>query len=301
MTVYETQLAAGRRRSFIGLCLLEARPPVQIIFLLRFVAGTLLGFPGPDGLWRVVTGGFAWECAVVFVYLFNGAMDVVEDSVNGSRRPIARGALPRDVALRVSYGAALLALLAGASLGFGFFAGVLAFLLLGYLYSAPPFALKRSPAGTFVVITWAGLLTYWGGFAAGGAALEPLTLLTGCVLAVAMSLWMGVVGATTKDFSDADGDAAAGRSSVATKLGETAVRRWVGVAAICLGAVFLALALTVVPQLIVSAAVTLTGALVLAGAAVSPWSRGSRSAARRPYRIFMVTQYAAHLAVALCG
>lgn len=300
MAVYQTRTATAERTRYVWLCLSEARPPVQIIFLLRFMAGALLGAPEPAGLGRVLVGGCVWECAVIFVYLFNGAMDVVEDRVNGSRRPIARGALPRYVALRFAYSAGAVALLGGAVMGPGFLAGVAAFVLLGYLYSAPPFALKCYPAGTMLVAASGGILTYWAGFFSGDAAvLKPLPMLAGFVLAVAMSLWMGIVGAVTKDFSDVEGDAAAGRGSAAAALGETVVRRLVGASAIGLGGSYLAIAVAFVPTLVPSAAVTLAGAVILAVVAVGNLSRGSRHAARRPYRIFMVTQYAAHLAVAL--
>ncbi|MFD1535515.1 UbiA family prenyltransferase [Nonomuraea guangzhouensis] len=293
--------------SLVRLCLSEARPVVQIIFLLRFASGSALG----SGMTAsVLLGAFAWECAVVFVYLLNGVTDVVEDAVNASRRPIARGALPRGFARGFAFLAGGLALLAGLAMGAEFFAAIAAFMLLGYLYSAPPYQLKRHPAGAAVVVTLGGLLTYWGGLASGDGTTGGLLtnwgdgtpgdpLLAAGVLAVAMSLWMGLVGTPTKDFSDTAGDAAAGRRSAADLFGASAVRRGVGLTAIALGGAYLYAASALAPMLVPAAAVTLAGAIVLAVLAVSPLSRGSRKAARLPYRVFMATQYGTHLVVAL--
>ncbi|MEV0230727.1 UbiA family prenyltransferase [Nonomuraea sp. NPDC050786] len=279
------------------LCLAEARPVVQVIFLLRFCSGAALG-SGMSA--RVLLGAFAWECAVVFVYLLNGVTDVVEDRVNVSGRPIARGELPPGQARRFACLAAGVALLAGAALGLWFVAAVAGFLLLGYLYNAPPCQLKRHPAGAVATVTLGGLLTYWAGLVSGeGLTGDARPLLAAAVLAVAMSLWMGLVGTSTKDFSDVAGDAAAGRRSAADLFGATAVRGGVGLAAVALGGAFLWVSAALTPVLVTAAAVTLSGAVVLAGLAVSPLSRGSRTAARRPYRAFMVTQYGAHLAVAV--
>ncbi|MGW0808325.1 UbiA family prenyltransferase [Nonomuraea sp. NPDC002799] len=281
--------------SLVRLCLSEARPVVQVIFLLRFASGAALG----SGLTaRVLLGALAWECAVVFVYLLNGVTDVVEDAVNASRRPIARGALPRGFARGFAFLAGGLALLEGLAIGPGFAVAIAAFMLLGYLYSAPPCTLKRHPAGAAVVVTLGGLLTYFGGLASGdGTSGAPL--LAAGVLAVAMSLWMGLVGTPTKDFSDTAGDAAAGRRSAADLFGTSAVRRGVGLTAIALGGAYLLAASALAPVLVPAAAITLIGAIVLAVLAVSPLSRGSRKAARLPYRMFMTTQYGTHLCVAL--
>jgi len=81
----------------LSLCLVEARPVVQVIFLARFVCAAL---PGPFS-GRVALGAVSWLFAVLAVYLANGVTDIVEDRHNGSTRPIASGALDVGFARQV--------------------------------------------------------------------------------------------------------------------------------------------------------------------------------------------------------
>jgi 4-hydroxybenzoate polyprenyltransferase len=289
-------IAAAGRFSHILLCLSEARPIVQLIFLLRFVTGAALGLSADSqNLVLVVFGALTWECAVVFVYLLNGAMDMLEDRINDSKRPIAAGILPKAVAMRYVKIAAGLAILGGVLMGGRFLVAILLFMLIGYLYSAPPFQLKRSAGATIVVAVLGGLLTYLGGSISaedGGGWPQILC-------ALAMSLWMGLVGAVAKDFSDVAGDAAAGRRSLAAILGERPARWTVGATAVTLGGMFVLASFHLAPILIVPALVTLVGAAGVAYCALCSSSHGSRAVRRRPYRAFMTTQYASHGGLAL--
>ncbi|MBV9455678.1 MAG: hypothetical protein JOZ19_16435 [Rubrobacter sp.] len=71
------------------------RPAVQGIFLLRFLAGA--SFAGPLSVGGVnfqLWGGAAlWVCVTLSVYILSGVMDVEEDLINGSSRPVASGKL----------------------------------------------------------------------------------------------------------------------------------------------------------------------------------------------------------------
>ncbi|SBT42877.1 UbiA family prenyltransferase [Micromonospora auratinigra] len=276
------------------LCIREARIAVQVIFLGRFLCGAALSSTGlrvPTG--RLALGGLVWAAAILYVYLLNGVTDVAEDRVNRSARPIASGRLKVTEAAQIADGSALLALLGSLALGWWMIALTALVLALGYAYSVPPLALKRWSAAAGLVTLVAGLITY----AAGAVAADgrPGTALL--VLAAAMSAWMALVGAQAKDLSDIDGDRAAGRRTVAVRRGEQWARRMVAGNALGVGGGFLVVALAVAPPLRWPAAVVLAGAVVLAACVLGGHSRGSRQRRRRPYRIFMVTQYAAHAAV----
>lgn len=281
------------------LCVLEARPCVLGICSLRYAAGVALGAStvAAGRPAAAVATGLVCVLATFVVYLFNGVMDVREDTVNGSSRPIASGELSRPAAAHVAGGVAALALGCAVVLGDPAVWTVPAALVLGYLYSGPPCHLKRRPIGTTLVVTLAGLLTYYTGFSAyAGHAVRPgAALLT---LAIVMSLWMGFVGAPTKDLSDIVGDAAAGRCTGAVR-GESHVRRFSSAAALGLAVAFLAVSARVAPALTVSAIVMLAGAAAVAVLNLSPLSLGSRSRRRRPYRAFMLTQYVVHVTVVL--
>jgi 4-hydroxybenzoate polyprenyltransferase len=278
----------------LAACVLEARPVVQIIFLLRFGAGAALA-GGAGRPLRTMSGLLCWACAGFFVYLLNGVMDIAEDRVNGSRRPIARGDLDPELAMVVAYSAAAAATAMGFLLGRVTGLLVIAFLGCGYAYSARPFYLKRFTGSTVGVVLVLGIATYAAGYSVGtgpGGVAGSVPLL---VFGAVMSLWMGLVGALAKDFSDVAGDRAAGRRTAVCCWGERRVRRVVAGAAGCLGPLFLAVAWSRAPILVLPAVAVQVGGWVVAGLALSRRTTGTRARRRLPYHAFMVTQYAAHV------
>ncbi len=281
----------------IALCVIEARPLVLLIYLLRLAAGYVLVRPGtvPTPLWRPLVVVLTWLFAAGSVYLLDGVTDMMEDRLNGSSRPIARGALRREVALVVSIVWAGLALAGSVPLGTPYTVLVPLMLLLGYLYVVPPMRLKRWSVGAGATVLVAGLLTFVAGGAANGTPVAVVvTSVPLLIFAAAMSAWMGLVGALAKDFTDVYGDAAAGRRTSAVVRGahRTAWRLSINAAAIAV--VFLAAARRLAPGLLWPAA-----ALALGAMAVILGSTRTADPRRRPgpYRAFMTTQYLAHLAL----
>ncbi|MFF9144220.1 UbiA family prenyltransferase [Streptomyces sp. NPDC014861] len=282
----------GRVLTVARHCVAEARPVVQLVFLTRFALGALCATAAGGGrpaARDVLVGAVALYGAVLATYLLNGVMDIAEDRVNGSRRPVARGDLPARTAARVVAGSAVVSLLLAASVP-GLVGLVALLLVLGWAYSMPPFTAKRKTSSGAVVVTAAGLVAYLAGAVAahGSMATGPL------VLCGVLALWMGAVGAVSKDLSDVPGDTAAGRATFAVVRGERAARHFVAVAAPVLGAAGLAVGLLGDP-------VVLAGAVPLAaGAGAVVWRclRPRPDHPRAPYRAFMVTQYAANAGLA---
>lgn len=288
-----------RNPSILRLCVEESRPAVLMAFQLRYFAGIALALAsdpeiGPRSVVQAVFGSLAWFGAIFYTYLFNGCMDYHEDQVNGSARPIASGRLPRATALLVARIAAVGSLASAACAGTGPLILCAAMLLLGHAYSAPRFAWKnRTPAAMGVVLA-SGLLTYAAGpLTLGLSPHSPALFLT----AAAMSLWMALVGAVAKDFSDIEGDTAAGRRTWAVTLGERRTRYLVAAGACTVAAVFTAGALRWAPGQLPTACVVLAGAAALATVTLRGRATDSRHRRRRPYRFFMVTQHCAHLAL----
>jgi 4-hydroxybenzoate polyprenyltransferase len=271
-------------------CLSEARPLVQLIFLLRFTAGELLGGQGSEPVPRVLLGAAGWSAATVSVYLFNGIADRVEDVANGSSRPIARGDLPVSFALTVTVLAASLGLAAAWVQGAWPTAAMVAFLVVGYTYSGPPFPLKLTFYTTFVGGTALGFLTYLGGALASGRRPGAGLL----VFALAMSFWMGGVGGIAKDLSDVAGDRLAGRRSWPVVFGERQARRLLAAAACVVAASFAVAAAAFSPRLLGSAAAVLIGAVAVVLVSKEVPTASCRARRRLPYRAFMWTQYLSH-------
>jgi 4-hydroxybenzoate polyprenyltransferase len=276
------------------MCVSEARPTVLVIFILRYAAGAVLGAPAAHvhgHVARTLLTLLVWESAVFAVYLFNGVMDVKEDRANGSSRPIARGDLPVAAAVGAVVPATVLALLGGLLVGQAVFVYVVVYLLFGFGYSGPPVYLKRSPIGSPVTGMALGLLTYLAADSAyaGGGWTAPGTTLT--VFVAGTTLWMGLVGAPAKDLSDVRGDREAGRRTLPVLLGEARARRLAVATAASVGAVVCAAAATLAPLLMWPGLVMLSGAGAMAWMCLGGHCEGRRLRRRRPYRVFMVTQY----------
>ncbi|MFJ6716222.1 UbiA family prenyltransferase [Streptomyces sp. NPDC091265] len=291
-TSTSTLRIAGAARAAV-LFLEEARCCVQIVFLMRFLAGAAvsaggsLAGVGPE----LIAPGVCWVLATLFTYGINGVSDVQEDRLNRTGRPIARGDLSPRAAARLTWTAAAGSVVTALACGNAtLLAFDLAFLLIGYAYSAAPFQLKRSAAGTSGSVLLMGLLTYAAGWTAAGEGRPSGSVL---VLATAMSLWMCVVGAVTKDFSHVRGDAAAGRRTSVTAWGDGTARLVGGVGALLIAGGFLSVAWHGVALLLPPAVVLAAGAVVVA---VLCWTtRGDAARGRTPYRAFMVTQHLVHV------
>jgi len=267
-----------------------------LIFLLRFLAGTVLGRPDHSAdPSRLMIGMTGWMCATMAIYQINGVADQQEDVENGSTRPIASGRLPARSALTGVGVAAVAGLMLAFTLGTDFGLLTACYLGVGYAYSGRPFRLKRA----YGAATTTGLALGGGTYLAGCLASGGQGTVDLCVFAIAMSLWMAGVGSIAKDLSDVKGDLAAGRRSWPIALGETPARRALAVVALALGASFVLVACLRPGYLLAGAGAVLVGACAVAVVSLRGPRRPDRSSARRPYRVFMRTQYAAHAALLL--
>jgi 4-hydroxybenzoate polyprenyltransferase len=290
-------LSARELLDSLRLCLIEARPVVSVMFALRYLAAAALAWgAGRTTLVHILAGAAVWELAVLSTYILNGTMDVAEDRVNRSRRPIASGRLALSSARWAAAVSAVGALAGGLALGRTFCCLVLAFLAVGYAYSAPPLCAKRNAASSALTGVLLALLTYGAAYAAAGAGTVSST---GMIFCGATALWTGIVGSVTKDIPDAAGDKAAGRRTTAVLLGETGARILACGVALTIGAGFIVAAVLAAPVLLTPAVAMLCGALLVSlvtrPARPGAVSRPGSDRRRRPYRAFMLTQYATHL------
>jgi 4-hydroxybenzoate polyprenyltransferase len=276
----------------------EARPVVQLIFMLRFLAGAALGaaYVGEVAAVTAVVAGLSWLATTWAVYLINGVADVVEDRANGSTRPIATGELSENTAERIVWGLGTTGLVLGALVSPVMLLLVALMLGVGWAYSLGPRPCKQNMPGFLVSVVALGLLTYLGGWHAAGAG-EPRGPIL--LFGIMMSLWMGLAG-STKDLSDTRGDRLAGRRTLPVLLGEWRARAVMAAAASVVGWSFVIFGAGWFGRLLPVAVVVCAGATVLSLVALSRLGDGDRAAKRRPYRVFMATQYAAHVTLFAC-
>lgn len=265
---------------------MESRPVVQVMIAARFTTAGLLSGEEGRRTWELATGLLVWATAGIAVYVFNGAMDVTEDRANGSSRPIASGRLDPGRAIWYSAAMTALALAGGAYLQLS--AQVALFLALGYLYSGPPSPAKRSAVTASVTTIGLGAATFWAGGQSAGAT-PPAVI----VFATVMSAWIGLVGALVKDLGDLAGDALAGRRTSVVVHGAAGVRYCAALFAVLLGVSGLLSAYWYAPRLLPAMLTLSAGAAWTARRCVHPVESPGRDGARRPYRAFMATQYAA--------
>lgn len=271
---------------------LEARISVQVVFTLRFA--TLAAVNGVSRPGQTALCAAAWLLATSAAYVFNGLMDLPEDRANGSKRPIAAGLLPaRTAAIGCAAAAAGSLALAAAAHQAALVPLLLVHLALGYAYSAPPFDGKRRGSTASLLVLGMGLLTYAGGWLCSDRTHPILSL----VLALTMSLWMAAVGAVVKDMSDVVGDAAAGRRTPVLVLGDRPARLLAAFNALAVALGYCVAALCGATRLLPSAILLMVGAFAVVYVLYMTRGGGNRAWRRAPYRAFMVTQYAVHLAV----
>ncbi|MFC9897569.1 UbiA family prenyltransferase [Nocardia sp. NPDC127579] len=282
----------------VRLGILESRPIVQLMCVLRFVAGTMWALQSDEsgcsaGWPAYIASALAWSCASVSIYLINGAVDGPGDKLNGVGRPVGRGDLKQDDARQFATATAVLAIaiaLLSGSYSMPLLVG--GYLLIGYAYSVPPVQLNRHLAGASIIVFCGGMLTYLAGAMAVGAAISAELL----VFATVMSAWMGAVGAIVKDFSDFAGDSAVRRKTLVCMLGERTVRRIIATSAIGLTCAT-GLATLRLPALAVIFPPLFIGALAVAYTTLTTRYADPRAVSRRPYHAFMGTQLTVHAAV----
>lgn len=268
------------------LALMEARPVVLIIFSLRFCVGGLMGSSAHSlSFWGAGAGHLVWLTAVWAVYLLNGVTDRDEDTANSSLRPIARGLLGPNAALRWCALLSLIALLSAIFVSPLLLALTAVMLMLGLHYSAGARPAKRHGARALLVASAGVHVTYIAGSVAYAGVITNDVL----VFAFVMSLWTLAVG-STKDFGDMEGDAAYGRRTLPIVFGLRAAVHLSAAAALLVAFIGAIAALTT--QRALPLALLLPAAAVLCVHLGVAAASDGRLELRRPYRAFMVSQFA---------
>ncbi|MEY2664328.1 MAG: hypothetical protein RIT04_136 [Candidatus Parcubacteria bacterium] len=213
---------------------LNLRPKRLVIYLGFIALGIALSIhmKGPI-LWNwadilsLITLLLAGTAARLSAVFFNDSVDNEIDTVNHNNRPIPLGLITTSEAKHIAVLFVALACIGGALLGGTVCFFIATFCVLGYIYSMPPLQLKQIPLVSSAVIALAMLAFTWSGFffTHAGEKLSDFPLSYALALLALVTIFSNI-----RDIRDLAGDAAAGRLTLPTILGERRARQTIGTA-----------------------------------------------------------------------
>ena len=187
-----------------------------LMFLLGIVA-TVKGFGilrVDDALYYFFFLLIAIALAWLFAVMTNNIADQDIDAVSNSDRPLIKKSIPLVDYKKIIWVVFILLLLYSSLAGFRFIFLILCFTGSYWLYSMPPFRLKRLPVFSKVFIGFNALLMMLLGFAFSGGLVNELPKVLIFLLLIPFSL-----GANFIDLKDYEGDKKAGIKTLPVLLG----------------------------------------------------------------------------------
>ena len=185
-------------KDYLSLC----RSDVRAITFMAALAGYLLAYDTIDST-AVIKALFISLFLYNFVYVFNSITDIKEDKINKPERALPSGRIKKKHAyiyllfLTIGSLVGIPILFSGISIVFAYMV-----LLIGFLYSAHPFEIKKIPI-------LASFITGWG-------IAHPLLITGGMKIFIYFAAFTFLASGVTilKDLSDIEGDRAAGRKVI---------------------------------------------------------------------------------------
>lgn len=159
----------------------------------------------------------AWKASVVI----NDIVDSGIDGISNSWRPLPRKIFSGDDYIQFGLVCFLLSLLGGLTVGTRFFVLLLAYQIIAWFYSAPPFRLKKFPLVATLTSSIALLLVFFLGYilVSDGQTISTLSWRIVFLLVITYTLSIPV-----KDFKDIEGDKKFGIWTVPVIFGEKKAR-----------------------------------------------------------------------------
>jgi len=174
----------------------------QVVGIYVIAGGSLrVGLPVVALVW------LGSQAANLYVVGLNQLFDAPIDRINKPELPIASGELTRREGIALVAAAGMAALLLGAAQSFPLFVTLALVMLLGTLYSIPPWRLKGQPAAAATCIALArGVIANLGLYLHYRAVLPAVTVAAPPGWALGFFFGFGLVIALFKDIPDHDGD-----------------------------------------------------------------------------------------------
>lgn len=152
---------------------------------------------------------FTWQ----FCISLNDIFDIEIDRISNPDRPYVKGLIERKKYIIISIIIAVISIILILFVDIISTIFIICFLILGYIYSAPPFRLRRYLIGT-LFIGAASALSYFSGIFSGVYSLSWYQIMIGVLIFVALSM-----GTVVKDYKDYQGDKNQDIDTIFTKYG----------------------------------------------------------------------------------
>ena len=186
-------------------------------------------FDSPFPVLIVITSVFSGVLAWWYAVGLNDLHDLKTDRIANRHRPLASGTVNDEEQRAVNLTFLLFSLVSAYLVRYPFFVPILLTVGLSYIYSAPPFRLKRVPfLATFIIALCSGLVCL-GGF----ALFSDNYSYSGFPPRVLLAILVGVtIAFTVKDIKDLNGDRVTGTVTLPILLGEKMGKRVIGILAL---------------------------------------------------------------------
>jgi 4-hydroxybenzoate polyprenyltransferase len=203
-------LRIGRGLFFIGAVLLG--------YLAKDIGAASLVFSVPPT--RLILAALAAFTLWIFSVVINDMNDIAIDRQTNRSRPLVTGAVTLETYRGFAWAFAFLGISLAALTNLQVFIASLSFLLLAYLYSSPPFRLRRHFLSANITISLALILSYiMGVFAMWDGGLSFL-LLPDHLRVYVLTLLLGIIIFSAKDRKDQVGDGDQGITTLYTLYGD---------------------------------------------------------------------------------
>jgi 4-hydroxybenzoate polyprenyltransferase len=184
------------------------------------------GLPSDFSLIRLTGVILAIFFAFQFSVIINDIYDVNCDKISNKNRPLVVGALSKEEYLKVGLVYLVFALLFALSINDIAFRGILIFIALYFIYSVPPFRLKRFFPLSSIIIAVQAILAFLLGYLfleVPGASMEvPAKILW-------LLFFAFLLASSVKDLKDIEGDKVSDSYTLPVILGEANAKKIIGI------------------------------------------------------------------------
>jgi 4-hydroxybenzoate polyprenyltransferase len=222
------------RRSLALVLLKDSRPSRILHYLLLALFGASLSVSSCEGLLtphlllRFLLFFFMLFYAGQFAIVTNNIEDLEADKITNQNRPLVREQIPQKLYFRIGLGCQGIALALAAWVGQAELLTIGAISLLYYLYSVPPFRLKRYVLlAKFLIGINSFLVAVYGFVLAGGKAME-FPVHWAVFILVPVSLMANFI-----DLKDTEGDRHAGIKTLPVLIGQRRATYFMAAATMC--------------------------------------------------------------------